>query len=73
MIGYPSFSRNYIQVRTLFDPSIKGSGSVFRVESELTAANGLWRIVNIEYDLSSQTPGGPWEMTIEGYPAQPQP
>jgi len=72
MIGYPTFSRNYIQVRALFDPTIKGTGSHFRVESELKAANGLWQIVNIEYDLSSQTPGGPWEMTIEGYPVPGQ-
>jgi hypothetical protein len=67
MIGYPEFQRNRIKVRTLFDPSIKAPPSVGKqivVQSELTAANGKWVVNTIDYNLSSQTPGGPWEMTI---------
>jgi hypothetical protein len=48
----------------MFNPSLKGPGQPIRVESQLQAANGNWCISTIDYDLASETPGGPWEMAV---------
>lgn len=67
MIGYPEFEKNMIKVRTLFDPEIKGVGKKIKVESQLTAAQGEWTVIQIDYNLASQMLNGPWEMTIKAY------
>lgn len=64
MIGYPQFQQNLIIVRNLLDSSIRGPGQRVEVKSQLKAANGNWAISTIDYDLASETPGGPWEMVI---------
>lgn len=72
MIGYPTFQQRQIIVRTLFDPSVTPSGSTGKqvtVQSQLASANGNWTITRIDYNLASQMPDGPWEMTITGSPA----
>lgn len=65
MIGYPQFQNTTIIVRSLFNPAVKFYGLV-KVKSDLTAANGIWRVTNLQYSLSSQLAGGPWEMQITG-------
>lgn len=64
MIGYPAFQQPRIVVRTLFNPSIKGTGYKIRVKSQLTAANGDWKIDTIDYKLASRLPGGDWMMVM---------
>jgi Baseplate hub gp41 len=70
MIGYPSFQQFQIISRTQFDPSIQFTEPGFQVEiqSQLTGANGKWTIFTVDYLLSSQTEGGPWEMMLTGWP-----
>jgi hypothetical protein len=74
LIGYPEFETVQIRVRHIFDPAlITDVGVRFRVESPLTAANGIWTSVQFELNLSCESPGGgqgtgggPWEMGILG-------
>jgi hypothetical protein len=72
LIGYPEFETNQIKVRHMFDPAvIVDPGLTFRVESPLSAANGIWTSVQFELSLSCESlgggaDGGPWEMTILG-------
>ena len=66
MIGYPKFQRVMVIVRTLLDTSFK-FGDKFQVKSGLTAADGTWKNNRLTYDLASQSPEGPWEMTLMGY------
>lgn len=65
MIGYPSYQQNSVVVRTVYDPGARIGGNM-QVKSQLTPASGTWMIVAIEYNLSSQLPDGPWEMTLRG-------
>lgn len=66
MILYPMYQALNVQVRTLFDPSVKYGGQVM-IQSELKAANGLWSVIGqLDYTLSSQLPDGPWEMVFQG-------
>lgn len=67
MIEYPSFSGSNVNiiVRALFNPALQ-YGQQIRVKSVLTAANGLWDVVELKHVLSSELPGGPWEMVIVG-------
>jgi hypothetical protein len=55
---------------TLFDPAIAKltPGAKIAVKSQLTAANGSWTLVRVGLTLASQTPNGPWEMSLEGTP-----
>lgn len=70
MIGYPKFEQAQIKVRTLFDPAVQGVGTKIQVKSQLTAANGKWNLMQIDYSLSCEMAGGPWEMTLTGFPDQ---
>jgi len=64
LVGYPSFSQNYIVVRCLFNPSIQ-VGSVINVTSSLTPACGKWKVIQYDLDLQAVVPGGNWFMTIQ--------
>lgn len=69
LVGYPSFSRNGVLLRTLFNSNVR-LGHQVRVESSLTPACGLWNVFCIRHELSSETPNGPWFTQILAYPAQ---
>lgn len=66
MIAYPTFSRNQMRVRTLFDPRLAAIsvGTNVTVKSQLAAANGKWTPSRIDLSLASETPGGPWELAL---------
>jgi hypothetical protein len=72
MIAYPTFSKNQMRVRTRFDPGLAAVsvGTNVTVKANLTptiplaAANGKWTPSRIDLSLSSETPGGPWELAL---------
>lgn len=64
MIGYPAFSQNVVIVTCLFNPSVKHLGQV-QIKSDLTPANGKWKVVNLTLDLQSQIPHGKWDMILQ--------
>lgn len=70
MIGYPEFMQARLKIRMIFDPSLQGigPGHVTTVQSQLQAANGSAIISQVDYDLESEMPGGPWEMSILAIP-----
>lgn len=70
MIGYPKFQLKTIIVRTLYSAKmVPKPGDTVLIQSQLTAANNAKIVVTkVEFDLASQMPGGPWEITIEGTP-----
>lgn len=70
MIGYPSFQGLNITLRTLFDPRLSkiNNGSIIKVESQLTAADGKFIVLKVGLNLASQMENGPWEMSIEASP-----
>ncbi|HZK89495.1 MAG TPA: hypothetical protein VFC56_05040 [Stellaceae bacterium] len=69
MIGYPEFQARQIHVRARFDPAIRSSvGQKIKINSQLKAASGEFVVNYLTYDLASQMPDGPWDMTIEATP-----
>jgi hypothetical protein len=70
MIGYPTFEQTRVKVRTIFDPEVKltGTGLKVKIKSQLTAADGEFTVTTINYNLASETPGGPWEMALDCSP-----
>jgi len=40
-----------------------------QVKSQFASANGIFTAYKVDYNLSSETPGGPWGMLIEAAPA----
>ncbi|MGN6775002.1 baseplate hub protein [Rhizobium sp.] len=65
MIGYPAFNQANVLVRALFNPAVQYLGSI-EVKSDLTPANGKWKVNRLEYQLESLIPHGRWEMAMEG-------
>lgn len=63
LIGYPMFNSTGINFETLFNPGLVFGGPV-QVESFVDKATGSWIVVSMSYQLSSQTPGGPWKATV---------
>ena len=71
MIGYPEFQGTKVRVRMLFNTSIvpgTGPGHQVQIVSQLKAATGMFTAVDQTYDLSSQMPDGPWEMSVTCVP-----
>jgi hypothetical protein len=71
MIGYPTFQALNVIVKRLYDNKTIKMSDVVRVKSQLAAANGRFTVIRIDYDLSSEMPDGPWEMTMRCYPKDP--
>lgn len=65
MVGYPAFNQANVLVRALFNPSVKYLGAI-EVKSDLTPANGKWKVNRLEYELESLVPHGKWFMLMEG-------
>jgi hypothetical protein len=48
-----------------FKPAVKFMGAI-EVRSDLTPANGKWKVYQLEYELDSMELHGRWFMTITG-------
>jgi hypothetical protein len=59
LINYPEFEAIQIRVRTSFNSALQ-VGKQMQVQSQLTAASGLFKITQAEHFLSSKMPDGDW-------------
>lgn len=59
MVGYPVPNQIGVDVRTLFNPSVRMGGLV-EIKSSLTPACGKWQVSALYHDLESETPNGQW-------------
>ncbi len=64
MVGFPTFTTQGVIVKALLNPAVK-YGQQIKVESSLQPACGLWNVINLSYELQSETPNGAWFMTME--------
>ena len=64
LIGYPTYTRAGIALKTLFNPRIE-FGALVQVKSSLPQACGKWAIYSLQHDLESETPNGAWFTLIE--------
>jgi len=65
MRDYPSFTEYGVHVKVEFKRAVK-YGTFMQIKSDLAPANGTWRILNINYDLESETPNGSWFTILDG-------
>jgi hypothetical protein len=66
MVGYPAYTSQGIQVRTLFNPALKFGGKV-KVTSTLEPATGIWSIFTLDHSLDCLMPNGQWFSTLGCY------
>lgn len=59
LVGYPAFTENGVQFRSLYNPNIVYGGQV-EIESEFDAATGRKVIVDVSHNLDAGVPGGEW-------------
>ena len=65
LIGYPTFTREGISCRCLFNPCLE-FGGLINVQSKVPHATGIWRITGLNHAITAETPGGGrWESQIE--------
>lgn len=66
LIGYPSFSNEGINCKSVFNDKLK-VGGYFKLESILPHASGEWQITKVEHRLEAYTPNsGTWESDVTG-------
>ena len=66
LIGYPSFSNEGINCKSVFNDKLK-VGSYFKLESVLPHASGEWQITKVEHRLEAYTPNSvTWESDVTG-------
>lgn len=70
MVGYPTLSSKGMSLRTAFNFNIK-LGADVKVQSSVEMANGIWHVFNVDHEISSQMPDGPWFSNIEVYRVEP--
>jgi len=70
MVGYPTLSSKGMSLRTAFNFNIK-LGADVKVQSGVEMANGIWHVFNVDHEISSQMPDGPWFSNIEVYRVEP--
>lgn len=64
MLGYPTFKLPGIEVRTIYNPEL-AYGKQVRITSEaVPKANGVFKIFQVNHQLSTNMPDGPWFSTI---------
>jgi hypothetical protein len=57
MSGYPEFVSPNVVVKALFNPNVRYLGLI-QVQSELTPACGIWKVIKLDLDLESKVPQG---------------
>lgn len=59
----PTFDKKGIKVECLYNPGISLGGCI-KVDSQVKAACGTWRVNGLKHHLSALHPGGPWLSSI---------
>lgn len=64
MMGYPIPTMQGIDVRCLYNPTVRFGGVIRIADSLITSANGDWRVFGVTINIESEQPGGNWFMDI---------
>ena len=62
MVGYPVFWELGIIVTSLYNPEIQ-IGRQMNIISSIPNANGLWKIIRVQHELTTMIAKGPWFTT----------
>lgn len=62
MVGYPGYWEAGLVVTSLYNPQVQ-IGRQMKVASSIPKANGTWDIVQVQHDLVTMIPKGPWFTT----------
>lgn len=65
MIGYPTNWNIGVEVRTVFNKSMR-LGDKVQIKSQLAFANGYFNAYDITHELESEMPGGKWQTSFHG-------
>lgn len=65
LVGYPQYSDLGVALTTLYEPGLAYGGR-FNLDTSVEPARGLWNILQVTYELESETPNGAWFAHIVG-------
>ena len=66
LVGYPRWSSAGVILKSLYNPNLIMGGSL-QLQTSLTRAQGVWRVMSLAHSLTSITPGGDWFSVMEYY------
>jgi hypothetical protein len=69
LIGYPLFNSSGVTFSCYYNPNIIFGGPVQISGSNVEQANAQWTVTSMSHQLSSQTPNGPWQSSIQAVSA----
>lgn len=67
LINYPIFSQSGIVLKSVFNPTFNLGKIMVVSGSEISQANGPWRVNGVNHSIESETPGGEWFTNVQGY------
>lgn len=65
LIGYPSFNRSSILVKSMFNPNITVNSRI-NVQSDFADASGIMYAFNVIHELATLEDNAPWFTTVQG-------
>lgn len=66
LLGYPSFTNDGIDARSIYDSRLD-SGGLVEIESIVPKSSGMWKIVKLSHDLEAYKPeSAKWESSFSG-------
>lgn len=65
LVGYPTYDGVGVNFKMLFNPSVT-FGGLIKLETSIIQAQGQWIVTSVNYDLTSELPGGAWFAQIRG-------
>jgi hypothetical protein len=60
----PVFDSKGLSAECLYNPNIRLGGLV-KIQSQISAATGIWRVNGLKHRLESENPGGKWLTRIK--------
>jgi hypothetical protein len=70
LVGYPSFTRDGIKLKTPFNPNFRLLQQFTVADSQLSPANGnAWRVMAVDHDIEALVPNGHWFSTVAAWNA----
>jgi hypothetical protein len=65
LIGYPMYTRRGLVATALYDAAYLCGSAIEIKDSAVKGTNGRWYPFSIQFDLSANTPRGPWMATLQ--------
>jgi hypothetical protein len=65
MVGYPGWWEAGLIVTSLYNPQVQINRQMNVIGSSIPQANGVWKVTQVQHDLTTMMAKGPWFTTAQ--------